>query len=202
MSLIINDPGCFYLTLAATLQPFYGAYAAYSPSPTDPTAGLETEGFNASFGSSTPAFVQQFFLGYKNLTEIEMSSRVLPSFLQSIMFFLLDMFLSDQSRPCLDFIHGGHWRWSYDRKLLLLGNARDCTCSEVSSCKSFLMVLPRCLDLITDTWVLIFRAEGLFYSRPVSVGGIYYFPCCLQLWISHCSFPSVIYLTSCRDFLN
>lgn len=61
MLLIINDLGCFYLTLAATLQPFYGAYAAYSPSPTDPAAGLKTEGFNASFGSSTPAFVQQFF---------------------------------------------------------------------------------------------------------------------------------------------
>ncbi|KFY83258.1 hypothetical protein V498_08197, partial [Pseudogymnoascus sp. VKM F-4517 (FW-2822)] len=41
--------GCFYPTLAATLQPFYGAYAAYSPSPTDPTMGFETEGFNASF---------------------------------------------------------------------------------------------------------------------------------------------------------
>ena len=143
-----------------------------------------------------------FFLGNKNLTEIEMSSRVLPSFLQSIMLFLLDMFLSDQSRPCLDSIHGGNWRWSYDRKLLLLGNARDCTCSEVSSCKSFLMVLPRCSDLTTDTWDLNFRAEGLFYSRPVSVGGIYYFLCCLQPWIFHCSFPSVIYLILCRDFLN
>ncbi|KGO72743.1 GPR1/FUN34/yaaH [Penicillium italicum] len=40
---------CFYLTLATTLQPFYNAYGAYSPSLEDPTAGLETEGFNASF---------------------------------------------------------------------------------------------------------------------------------------------------------
>lgn len=63
--LIANDLGCFYLTLTAILQPFYGAYAAYSPSPTDPTMGFETEGFNASFGSSTPAFVRQFFFGQK-----------------------------------------------------------------------------------------------------------------------------------------
>lgn len=42
---------------------------------------------------------------------------------------------------------------------------------------SFLMVLPRCLDLVTDTWDLIFRAEGLFYSQPVLVGGTYYLLC-------------------------
>nr|DAA06460.1 TPA_inf: GPR1/FUN34/YaaH-class plasma membrane protein [Aspergillus terreus] len=42
--------GAFYLTTAATLQPFYGAYAAYSPSTSDPAAGLTTEGFNASYG--------------------------------------------------------------------------------------------------------------------------------------------------------
>ncbi|OBT69691.1 hypothetical protein VE03_00835 [Pseudogymnoascus sp. 23342-1-I1] len=59
-SVVFMSFGCFYLTLAATLQPSYGAYAAYSPSPTDPAAGLATEGFNASFGSSTPTFVQQF----------------------------------------------------------------------------------------------------------------------------------------------
>lgn len=49
--MIAHNLGCFYLALAATLQPFYGAYAAYSPSPSDPAAGLQTEGFNASFGS-------------------------------------------------------------------------------------------------------------------------------------------------------
>jgi hypothetical protein len=51
-----NDSACFYLTLAATLQPFYNAYGAYSPTPSDPTAGLATESFNASFGSSTTSF--------------------------------------------------------------------------------------------------------------------------------------------------
>lgn len=43
--------GAFWLTLGATLRPDYNAYAAYAPpgSPT-PDVGLETEGFNASFG--------------------------------------------------------------------------------------------------------------------------------------------------------
>lgn len=135
VSLITNDLGCFYLTLATTLTPFYGAYAAYSPSPSDPAAGLATEGFNASFGSSTLTFIQHLSLGNKKLTEIEMSYRVLPRFLQRIMLFLLDMLLPDQCRPCLHPIHGGPWRWSYNRLLLLHGNARDCNGSEVSSCK-------------------------------------------------------------------
>lgn len=43
--------GAFWLTLAATLQPFYNAYGAYAP-PGSPSiaAGLTSEGFNASFG--------------------------------------------------------------------------------------------------------------------------------------------------------
>ncbi len=41
--------GAFWLTFAATLQPFYGAYGAYSPDPSAPTEGLTTVGFNASF---------------------------------------------------------------------------------------------------------------------------------------------------------
>ncbi|CDM31639.1 hypothetical protein DTO013E5_2089 [Penicillium roqueforti] len=49
-SVVFMSFACFYLTLATTLQPFYNAYAAYSPNPDDPTAGLTSEGFNASFG--------------------------------------------------------------------------------------------------------------------------------------------------------
>jgi succinate-acetate transporter protein len=42
--------GAFWLTFAATLQPFYYAYGLYAPTPTDPeTAGLATVGFTASF---------------------------------------------------------------------------------------------------------------------------------------------------------
>ncbi|KAJ5205705.1 GPR1/FUN34/yaaH protein [Penicillium cf. griseofulvum] len=55
-SVVFMSFGCFYLTLAATLQPFYNAYGAYSPTPSNPTAGLATEGFNASFGSSATSF--------------------------------------------------------------------------------------------------------------------------------------------------
>ncbi|KKK20547.1 hypothetical protein ARAM_005064 [Aspergillus rambellii] len=49
-SVVFMSFASFYLTLGSTLQPFYGAYAAYSPSATDPTAGLDTQGFNATFG--------------------------------------------------------------------------------------------------------------------------------------------------------
>jgi len=46
--------GAFWLTFAATLQPFYSAYGNYAPPNADgtagnPAAGLETVGFNASF---------------------------------------------------------------------------------------------------------------------------------------------------------
>jgi uncharacterized protein len=42
--------GAFWLGFAATLQPFYNAYGAYST--TDSIAdGLKTQGFNASFGT-------------------------------------------------------------------------------------------------------------------------------------------------------
>ncbi|KAE9363150.1 hypothetical protein N431DRAFT_357090 [Stipitochalara longipes BDJ] len=43
--------GAFWLTFAATLQPFYYAYGSYAPTPTDPeSAGMSTVGFTASFG--------------------------------------------------------------------------------------------------------------------------------------------------------
>lgn len=43
--------GAFWLTFAATLQPFYNAAAAYAPpgSASPVTAGLATEGYNSSF---------------------------------------------------------------------------------------------------------------------------------------------------------
>lgn len=42
--------GAFWLSYAATLQPFYNSYGAYVMDPTMPaSAGLETSGFNASF---------------------------------------------------------------------------------------------------------------------------------------------------------
>ena len=42
--------GGFWLTLGATLTPAFNAYGAYSPDPTNPSLGLESAGFHASFG--------------------------------------------------------------------------------------------------------------------------------------------------------
>ncbi|KIW90384.1 uncharacterized protein Z519_09029 [Cladophialophora bantiana CBS 173.52] len=42
--------GGFWFSYGATLLPFFNAFGAYSPDPTDITAGLATKGFNASFG--------------------------------------------------------------------------------------------------------------------------------------------------------
>jgi len=41
--------GAFWFSFGATLQPFYNAYGAYSPDPTNPAAGLKTSGFQSSF---------------------------------------------------------------------------------------------------------------------------------------------------------
>ncbi|KAJ9262847.1 hypothetical protein DTO021C3_2961 [Paecilomyces variotii] len=41
--------GGWWLSFGATLQPFYGAYGAYSPDASDPSKGLQMAGFNASF---------------------------------------------------------------------------------------------------------------------------------------------------------
>jgi len=48
-SVVFSSFGAFWLSFAATLQPFYNAYGAYSPDPTAPGEGLATQGFNASF---------------------------------------------------------------------------------------------------------------------------------------------------------
>jgi succinate-acetate transporter protein len=42
-------PGAFWLGFAATLQPSYGAWAAYATDATNPVTGLESVGFRASF---------------------------------------------------------------------------------------------------------------------------------------------------------
>ncbi|THV96766.1 GPR1/FUN34/YaaH-class plasma membrane protein-like protein [Aureobasidium pullulans] len=47
---VFGSFGAFWLTFAATLQPFYNAYGAFSPDATAPGEGLATVEFNASFG--------------------------------------------------------------------------------------------------------------------------------------------------------
>jgi uncharacterized protein len=42
--------GGFWFSYGATLLPFFNAFGAYSPDPEDITAGLTTQGFNASLG--------------------------------------------------------------------------------------------------------------------------------------------------------
>lgn len=47
---VFSSFGAFWLAFAATLQPFYSAYASYAPAGQPAAAGLETVGFTASFG--------------------------------------------------------------------------------------------------------------------------------------------------------
>ncbi|KAG9659651.1 GPR1/FUN34/YaaH-class plasma membrane protein-like protein, partial [Aureobasidium melanogenum] len=47
---VFGSFGAFWLTFAATLQPFYDAYGAFSPNINNPAEGLQTVEFNASFG--------------------------------------------------------------------------------------------------------------------------------------------------------
>jgi len=42
--------GAYWLSFAATLQPFYYAYGSYAPAGETEAAGLQTQGFTASFG--------------------------------------------------------------------------------------------------------------------------------------------------------
>lgn len=44
--------GAFFLSFAATLTPSFAAFATYAPAGEPAAAGLETQGFNASFGKS------------------------------------------------------------------------------------------------------------------------------------------------------
>ena len=46
---VFGSFGAFWLSYAATLQPFYSTYASYAPAGEPGAAGLETVGFNASF---------------------------------------------------------------------------------------------------------------------------------------------------------
>lgn len=59
-SVVFTTFVAFFLTLGATLSPNFAAYASYAPIGEDPTVGLETQGFNASFGT---------FLLYKCLSD-------------------------------------------------------------------------------------------------------------------------------------
>jgi len=46
---VFSSFGAFWMSWAGTLQPQFGAYAAYSPNPATPAAGLTSVGFQSSF---------------------------------------------------------------------------------------------------------------------------------------------------------
>jgi succinate-acetate transporter protein len=46
---VFSSFGAFWLTFAATLQPFYFAYGSYAPTGAPESAGMNTVGFTASF---------------------------------------------------------------------------------------------------------------------------------------------------------
>jgi len=48
-SVVFTSYGAFFLSFAATLQPFYYAYGLYAPPGASETAGLTTVGFTSSF---------------------------------------------------------------------------------------------------------------------------------------------------------
>jgi hypothetical protein len=48
-SVVFSSYGAFFLSFAATLQPFYYAYGLYAPVGQPESAGLDTVGFNSSF---------------------------------------------------------------------------------------------------------------------------------------------------------
>ncbi len=48
-SVVFTSYGAFFLSFAATLQPFYYAYGAYAPAGASESAGLDTVGFTSSF---------------------------------------------------------------------------------------------------------------------------------------------------------
>lgn len=52
-SVVFCTFGAFFLSFAATLTPSFAAFATYAPAGEPAAAGLETQGFNASFGFFT-----------------------------------------------------------------------------------------------------------------------------------------------------
>lgn len=50
-AVVFGTFGTFWLSFASTLNPSFSAFASYAPAGEPGAAGLETQGFNASFGT-------------------------------------------------------------------------------------------------------------------------------------------------------
>jgi uncharacterized protein len=53
-SVVFAAYGAFFFSFGGTLTPSFAAFASYAPAGADPTAGLTSQGFNASFGKAAP----------------------------------------------------------------------------------------------------------------------------------------------------
>ncbi|KAK6222649.1 hypothetical protein LQW54_000830 [Pestalotiopsis sp. IQ-011] len=91
--------GAFWMSYGGTLLPQFNAYAAYAPADaTSPAAGLETTGFNASFGF--------FTLSLGIVTFIFLLCSVRTNVVFVIIFLSLTM--------CIGFITGAYWQLAKD----------------------------------------------------------------------------------------
>lgn len=52
--IVFTSFGAFWLTFACVLDPTYGSWSNYATSAADPASGLQSVGFNASFGTFNP----------------------------------------------------------------------------------------------------------------------------------------------------
>lgn len=103
---VFSSFGAFWLAFAATLQPFYNAYGAYSPDPTMPGEGLNTVGFNASF-----AFFL-VFMGVLCFLYMVLSVRT------NLVFFLIFLTLV----PAFGLLAGAYWTLAKAAEATAAGN--------------------------------------------------------------------------------
>jgi hypothetical protein len=92
--------GGFWLTFGVTLIPFYNAYGAYSTTGTA-ADGLNTQGFNASFGESYKEDTVRPSAGESVLT----ISRLLSSLFHSALLHLHGVFTSHECGICFGVFH-------------------------------------------------------------------------------------------------
>lgn len=95
--------GTFWLSFGGTLSPSFAAFASYAPPGQDATAGLETPGFNASFG------FYLMFMGLLCFVYLICSVRT------NIVFFLIFLSLV----VAFSFLTGAYWALASD----YMGNA-------------------------------------------------------------------------------
>lgn len=83
---VFGSFGAFWLTFAATLQPFYMSYGLYAADPaTNPYEGLSTQGFNASFAffllfMSLLCFVYMILALRTNIVFVIIFATLVPAF--------------------------------------------------------------------------------------------------------------------------